>query len=475
MLVHGYHPYAEDAEIYLPGIERILNPQLFPFGREFFASHASLTFFPNLIALSLRSSHIPFEVGIFLWHVVSIFLLLLACWQLTGILFASNRPRWAGVGLIAALLTIPIAGTALYIMDQYLNPRNLAAFCVIFAIAAALQRKYFRAAVWVLIAASVHPLMWAFGFSLCVLSWLIDLLQANRGHVSHAATVTVGICCLPFEISPRRPASPAYHMAAMQHNFHYIGVWQWYEWLGVIGPMILLWWFYRLGIRQGRKSLSRLCGALLVYGLIFCVAALAVDLLPARFESLTRFQLLRSFHLLYMLLFLIIGGFAGEYVLKNRVWRWMVLFAPLATGMFMAQRDLFPQSAHIEWPGVSPKNPWAQAFVWVRDHTPAGAIFALDPHFMQLPGEDEIGFRCLAERSRLADGTKDGGAVSMFPPLAEEWWSQMQAQTPWKNFQLLDFARLKEKYGVAWIVVQQPVAGIQCPYENQTVRVCQLP
>jgi hypothetical protein len=475
MLVHGYHPYVEDAEIYLPGIERILNPQLFPFGREFFASHASLTFFPNLIALSLRLSHLPLEVGIFVWHVASIFLLLLACWQLTGILFASNRARWAGVCLIAALLTIPVAGTALYIMDQYLNPRNLAAFCVIFAIAAALQRKYFRAAVWVLIAASVHPLMWAFGFSLCALLWLIDLLRANRGHVSQAATLTVGICCLPFEISPRTPASPAYHIAAMQHNFHYIGVWQWYEWLGVIGPMLLLWWFYRLGIRQGRKPLSRLCGTLLIYGLIFCAAALVVDVLPVRFESLTRFQLLRSFHLLYMLLFLIIGGFAGEYALKNRAWRWMVLFAPLATGMFMAQRDLFPKSAHIEWPGVSPKNPWAQAFVWVHDHTPASAIFALEPHFMQLPGEDEIGFRCLAERSRLADGTKDGGAVSMFPPLAEEWWSQMQAQTPWKNFQLQDFERLKEKYGVAWIVVQQPVAGIQCAYENQTVRVCQLP
>ena len=26
LLVHGYHPYAEDAEIYLPGVEKILNP-----------------------------------------------------------------------------------------------------------------------------------------------------------------------------------------------------------------------------------------------------------------------------------------------------------------------------------------------------------------------------------------------------------------------------------------------------------------
>src|SRR5205807_2598414 len=122
---HGYHPYAEDAEIYLPSVEKILNPQLFPAGREFFATHASLTIFPNLLAFFLRVTHLPLEAGLFLWHVASIFLLLLACWELSGILFSSTRARWAAVCMVGALLTIPVAGTALYIMDQYLNPRNL--------------------------------------------------------------------------------------------------------------------------------------------------------------------------------------------------------------------------------------------------------------------------------------------------------------------------------------------------------------
>ncbi len=57
LLVHGYHPFAEDAEIYLPGVEKILHPELFPVGREFFAAHASLTLFPNLVAFSLRVTH----------------------------------------------------------------------------------------------------------------------------------------------------------------------------------------------------------------------------------------------------------------------------------------------------------------------------------------------------------------------------------------------------------------------------------
>ncbi len=85
-------------------------------------------------------------------------------------------------------------------------------------------------------------------------------------------------------------------------------------------------------------------------------------------------------------------------------------------------------------------------------------------------------FRCLAERSRLADGVKDNGVVSMFPPLAEEWWSEVQAQTPWKNFGAQDFLRLKEKYDARWIVVQQPgVESFDCPFQNNTIKVCRLP
>jgi len=93
VLVHGYHPFAEDAEIYLPGVEKILHPELFPVGREFFLSHASLTLFPNLVALSLRVTHLPLEMGLFFWHIASILMLLLACWELSGLLFQSARAR----------------------------------------------------------------------------------------------------------------------------------------------------------------------------------------------------------------------------------------------------------------------------------------------------------------------------------------------------------------------------------------------
>jgi hypothetical protein len=477
LLVHGYHPYAEDAEIYLPGVERILHPELFPVGREFFASHASLTIFPNLVAFSLRVTHLPMEYGLFLWHLASIFLLLLACWELSGLLFPSahTKARWCGVCLVAALLTIPVAGTALYIMDQYLNPRNLAAFAAIFAVSRILEKKYVWAVLWLAFAGSVHPLMAAFAFSFCVLLVVMERFEKPAVATPALGAVTGLFLLLPFGISLDPPTSPAYHAAALRHGFHYIQRWQWYEQLGILAPVALFWWFGRVARARQWRRLELLCRALIIYDLIYFAAALVVDL-PARFESLARLQPLRSLHLLYVLMFLIMGGFLGEFVLKNRVWRWLALFIPLSAGMFLAQRTLFPASAHIEWHGVAPKNPWAQAFVWVRDNTPVNAVFALDPDFMQLPGEDTTGFRALAERSRLADSSKDSGAVSMFPPLAEEWQAQVQAQSPWTSLRLGDLVRLKNERGVSWIVMQQPGgAGLDCAYQNRAVRVCRIP
>jgi hypothetical protein len=464
LLVHGYHPWAEDAEIYLPGVEKVLHPELFPFNAQFFESHAHLTLFPNFIAASVRLSHLPLHVVLFLWQLISVFLLLLACWELSGKCFTDRSTRWAGVGLVAALLTLPVAGTALLLMDQYINPRNLTAFAAIFAISKILDRKYVHAALLLFFAAAIHPLMAVFALSYCAV--LVCLRQFD-------ARFAAASCLLPFGIS-FDPPSEAYHQVALSHLNHYLWRWHWYEWLGAVAPIAILGWFSRVARSRQLRNVDLLCRALVVYQLIYLAAALVTSI-PARFESLGRLQLMRSLYILYILLFLFAGGFLGEYLLKNRAWRWIALFVPLCVGMFLAQRAEFPASAHIEWPGVRPNNQWVQAFEWIRSNTPQDAIFALDPFHMNIPGEDENGFRAIAQRSMLADAVKDSGAVTMFPPMAEEWLTQVQEQNGWKTFQLQDFRRLQAAYGVAWVVLQRPgVAGLDCPYQNTAVLVCRI-
>ncbi len=465
-LVMGYHPGVEDAEIYLPGVEKLLNPSLFPAYSEFFQHHAGLTLFPNLIAACVRL-RLSLDGVLLFWEIAAIFLLLLGCWKLSGLCFRNETARWAGVAMVAALLTLPVAGTALYVLDQYTNPRNIAAFGGIFAVCAVLQRKYVATALWLAFTACIHPLMSAFALFLCSLLMLME-----RTKVWSEASTTV---VLPLS-GWLAPASPAYHQAALLHPFHYLLKWQWYEWLGIFAPVVLLFWFGRMAPRvtaQGSPHLLRLCRALIVYDLLSFFAALVISA-PARFEVLARLQPLRSLHLLYIVLFLLIGGFLGEFVLQNHFWRWLILFLPLCAGMFLAQRSLFPASGHIEWTRASSKNPWSQAFVWTSTNTPVEAVFALDPNYSQLPGEDTHGFRAIAQRSMIADAGKDSGAVSMFPPLAEEWYQQVQARRDWKRFGPRDFVQLQLLYGVNWVILSQPgVPGLRCPYQNSAVLVCQ--
>jgi hypothetical protein len=464
LLVMGYHPGAEDAEIYLPGIEKILRPELFPFNAQFFQSHAHMTLFPNLIAASVQISNLPIDVVTFGWQLLSLLLLFWAAWELMGKCFEDATARWAGVALLAALFTLPVAGTALYIMDQYINPRNLTAFAGIFAIVAVLDRKYIRAGLFLLFAAAMHPLMPVFAIFYAVI--LVWMRRRDFANVSFAAA-------LPFAFL-FQPTSAAYHQVAASHTYHYFLRWEWYEILGAVAPLGILWGFSRLARSRQMWSIDLLCRAFMVYESICIVAAVILSSSP-RFEALARIQPMRSLYLLYIVMILLAGGFAGEYLLKNRAWRWVALFLPLCAGMFYAQRQLFPASAHIEWPGATPLNPWVQAFLWVRDNTPVDAVFALDPHHMEITGEDSNGFRAIAQRSMLADAAKDSGAVTMFPPLAEEWQRQVQAQNGWKDFQPQDFDRLQSTYGVNWVVVQAPgLEDMSCPYQNQVVAVCRL-
>jgi len=463
MFVHGYHPWAEDAAIYLPGVEKLLNQRLFPFNAQFVESHAHLTIFPDIIATSVRVTHFPLPYALFFWHLVSIFLLLFACLELTGRCFIRGAGRYASVALVAALLTLPVAGTALYIMDQYLNPRNLTAFVGILAIAQLLDRRYITSAVLLLFGTAMHPLMSVFAVSFCFLLLCMERFDCERA---------IAACLLPFGFLGA--PSTAYHQAALSHSYHYPMRWQWYEWLGVIGPIVIFWCFSRIARFRQMRNLELISQTLVIYEIVFVIAALFVSV-PVRFESLARLQPMRSLYLAYILLALFSGGLLGEYVLKNRWWRWMVLFLPLCAGMFYAQRTLFPASAHIEWPGSRTRNPWVQAFEWARDNTPPDAIFALDPYYMHIAGEDEDGFRGVAQRSMLADWVSDGGVVSMFPPMAEEWLAQVRAHSSWREFRIQDFRGLQTRYGVNWVVLQQPgVPDLQCPYQNQMVEVCRI-
>src|SRR5271168_563335 len=460
ILVHGYHVGIEDMAVYLPAIKKLLNPALYPFDANFFLLYIRWTLFHQTIATTVQLTHLPLDWVLFLWHFAGIFLVLLGCLRLIRRCLPEPAAHWAGVSLFAALLTMPVTGTALFVIDQHLHPRTLATALLLFAAVSILDSRL-TALPWMLLAVLTHPTMAVYGIChLAVLAWTWPLARP----AILAAAMPLG-----------EPPNPIWRQVMSHRDFQYPFKWQWYEWLGAIGPILILGYFSKVGERAGLPVFTRICRRLVISTSIGIVVAIAMT---EFFTSQTwvRFEPMRILHFTYVLFILFSGALLGKYFMKAHPLRWLLILAPIAAGMFYAQRVEFASSYHIEWPGRAPKNKWVQAFDWCRNNTPPDALFALDPKYMVQPGEDFYGFRGFAERSMLADAYKDNSVVEVFPDLAWQWKLELDTRKNWNNFRLEDFERLKKNYKVTWVIVQNPpTPGLNCPYSNPTVSVCQIP
>ncbi len=375
MLVQGYHPGLEDDAFYLAAIKMNLHPALFPHDADFFRVQFQATIFDKLIAFFIRLTHLPVGWGILLWQFASIFLILWGCWAISRRCFRQTHAQWAAVGTIALLLTLPIGGIALSLTDQYLHPRALATAAILAAIVATLDRRRGLAAMLLGLAFIMHALMASFGISFCLfLGW--EPKQQNSRTV--ALALPLGWI---FE-----PASDAWRQAAATRGFYHWREWEWYEWLGVFAPLVLLWAFRMIGQRNRSPVMARLAERLLAFGVFQLAVGLVIMLTPG-LERLWPLEPMRFLHLIYLLMFLLAGGLIGQYALGTHIYRALLLFVPLAFGMFHAQRQMFPATEHFEWPGAASRNCWLQAFDWIRQNTPTDSQFAIDPYYMELPGE----------------------------------------------------------------------------------------
>ena len=512
ILVHGYHPGVEDDFVYLPAIKHKLNPALYPHDAEFFALQLQATVFDKVVAWSVRLTRLPLDWVVLAWQAAGIFLVLLGCWKIARRCFSENHARWAGVLLIAALLTMPVAGTALYLVDQHLHPRALATAFVLFAIASVLDRRFIRAIVWIFVAFAFHPIMAAFGASYCFfLAWPFAGARKENGPAtvpSGSRSAPLGatvrgivvvpglVAALPLGWIFEQPTA-AWREAAATRSYYFLGKQEWYEWLGTFAPLVILFWFSRLGktgpsartdpikpqaerrpsgraIIRSPEQLLSLVSRRLIWFTLFQFAVTLAIMLPPQVERFRTLQPLRYLHLVYVLMLLLGGGLLGKYVLKQKRWRWAVLFIPIAAGMFYAQRQQFPASAHVELGRAAVRNRWVQAFEWVRENAPGDAYFALGPRYYELPGQDWHSFRAIAERSQLADALKDPSVSTQVPRLAARWQRESHAQDGWEHFQRSDFERLKRDFGVNWVVLDHDVPGLNCPHSQRGISVCTI-
>ncbi len=492
--IHGYHYGIEDEAIYLPAIKAHLNPALYPHDAIFFRPQTEATLFDELVAASARLIHAPVDWTVFAYYLGTLLAFYAGLWALAARLFPGLRARLGGMLLVAALLTLPAAGTCVFIVDQHLHPRTLATALILFAAASVAPRawgepvaarEYILAALWMSGATLIHLQMAFYG--LLFLGVLLLPPWAPRSRVSLLASFAPLFLGRLVE-----KAGPEWQEASRTRTQHYLLQWEWYEWLGAVAPIFVLWGMARLARRHGLTAAAAVARRTALFAAVGFVAGCVITI-PPQLERLTPYQPLRILHLTYIVMTLLAGGLLAELVLKQKLWRWALLLLPIAAAMSVAQFESFPATRHVEWPGRSTGNDWVEAFDWVKANTPVEAYFVLDPHYMSADGEDFHGFRALAERGQMADWEKDPGVAMLFPELAARWSHEVHALDNWKSFTAADFHRLHERFGVDWTVlsyaippaspgehasaIEQPSEAVpvsDCPYRSRGVMVCRI-
>ncbi len=473
LLIHGYHPYVDDAAIYVAGIEKTINPSLFPVHAEYVLPHLKHSLFSFALGGLIRTLHIPLRYALFTTYLASLWLMLFACWRLACALFTGQRARWGAILLITAALTLPVAGSAIFFIDPYLTARSFSTPATLFAITYALERRMLASTACLLAAFVLHPLMaaYAIGYVVALIlvrsrrwGWLVaaTLAVMAAGYASAHAGILLG-------------ESPAYRIATVSRTYFFLDHWAWFEIFGLAPPLVAAFLYLAVNPSRLRSSYGLVSAASLYVGVVAILFALVFTRTEAAY-LLARLQPLRAFQLIYILFFLLLGSLLGEYSFRRHWWVGAAGFAAIAGIMFVTQLYIYPSLRHVEWPWIQPVNPWEQAFLWIRGNTPANAFFAIDPHYQSQPQEDTVGFRAATQRSVLPDWGKDGGVAAIDPALAKQWWIEVSATRNFNQWTDAQRIHVLSPYGVTWIVLPaNSSTGFVCPYQNSAVKVCRLP
>jgi hypothetical protein len=469
LLVHGYHPLADDGAVYVTGIKKLAHPALYQPDAVFALSPTRLSIFAHVLAGVLRWGHFPLPALLLICHVASIFLFLLGSWKVAAGIFPEYSTRWGAVLLAACCFTLPVAGTSLSIMDPYVTARSFSTPLMLFALAAVLDEQWVACGVWLALAALLHPLM--AGYAAVAVLTLALIKRRMWRSLGLLVVLGCGLSAVIFLITRHPDLSFAYNRAALSRSYFFLSSWRWYEYPGLLMPLLLL------GIGGARRRARWPARTLAISATMLGGCALLVSMCFVHRSGsllLARLQVLRAFHFVYIAGVLLAGGMLAR-LLHQRKRVLAAVYLALLLVMFTAQRLTYPASSHVEWPGLTPRNPWQQAFRWTRANAPEDAIFALDNDYIEWPGEDAQGFRAIAERSAVADYFKDGGIASNFRQAAIPWWQGSQATEQLNS--VSDEVRLARlsPLGVTWIVLPaQAKTRFPCPFINASVRVCRL-
>lgn len=469
----GYHPHADDAALYVAGIEHLLSPHLFSAqDLPYIEPQTKVSVLGPLLADLVRTTGIRLEWALVGFQLLATGGLLYAVRRLALDLFGSQKAGWLAAGLAAGAFTIPIAGTALFVMDPYVTARTASAPLSLLMVVMLVERRWLWMMLFAALTLAFHPIMGGCALLFAV-TWLLYTREGGpRWWVLGALAALLLGAMLWIIAHDALRYNVDYRSVVLTRTYMFLPLWAWFEYIGLIAPLLLCGALMRS--RTLRPAVRSLCATIFLLGawIAFCSWLLVR---PDGSMLLARLQILRVFHLIYLVGIVLIGGWLAEI----RSWYRWVFFAVFlggsAVGTRLMQQDTFEGRPSVELPTTEVSSPWHQAFLWIGRNTPQNAILAADPNLMELHGEGHEGLRVTAERSVLG-GNKDGGVVALKPELTAFWTAQFRAQRRLAAESDAERRAELKPFGVSWLLLPaQSKTGLDCPYRNVLLQVCRLP
>ncbi len=223
----------------------------------------------------------------------------------------NQRAQLAGIATLAALWTVPVAGSSLLLMDPYVTARSFSTPLSLWAIAFALDdwkhntRALIGCIVCIIFAAAFHPLMAGYAVGLII---TVRALRSPRIVLLLAAfaILTFAMCALLQAHAPADSAAEA--LAAHSRYYWFLAQWHWYELFGLAGPLLVLFALLRFTPARLNNSARALAIACIVYGCFATAIALVFAHESYHAHIIGRLQPLRAFLTIYAIMLLLLGA-----------------------------------------------------------------------------------------------------------------------------------------------------------------------
>ena len=148
--------------------------------------------------------------SLLLTNLLSLWLTFYAAHRILQRTIANETAQLAGLFLLAAFWSLPIAGTSLLLMDPYVTARSLSTPLSLLAVAFALDvpfspRPFLWSALCLILAAAFHPLMAAYAFAF-ILLLRVTALRVTRLRRRYLAYTILAIAAIALAITLQRLA-----------------------------------------------------------------------------------------------------------------------------------------------------------------------------------------------------------------------------------------------------------------------------